>query len=113
MCLLLLQIEYFSSVEEGGTRGLGWGFKYVYCECGQAPIIGLQPDSHYWVQVYVFNTAGKSSPSEKYQAATSLWRKFVFVHYLNSGFLWSIFMNNASVEYVLFLEKLGGNQGFV
>ena len=72
---LFLQIEY---TIKGGTRGLGWGFTYVYCECGQGMVIGLQPDSDYWVVVYVFNTAGKSNPSERYLASTYEWREYLF-----------------------------------
>ena len=48
----------------------------MYCECGQGKVIGLQPDSDYWVVVYVFNTAGKSNPSERYLVSTYEWREY-------------------------------------
>jgi len=44
---------------------------FVYCEeCGTGTVIGLEPNSNYWVNVTVFNTAGTSVPSEKYLVST-------------------------------------------
>lgn len=71
MKLVGFQIDWS---QKGGSD---YGSIYIYCVCGHGEVIGLQPDSDYWFNVEVFNTAGTGSPSEKYLMNTWEWRKFL------------------------------------
>ncbi|XP_052816691.1 contactin-like [Mya arenaria] len=60
------QIDYQDAYNPNGQKNR----VFVYCTCGQGNIVGLDPNSHYWVNVEVFNSAGRSVPSEKYLVET-------------------------------------------
>lgn len=42
-------------------------------------VIGLEPNTDYWVTVQIFNTAGESNPSEKQLLGTCLNRKIFLI----------------------------------
>ena len=58
--------------QKGGSES---GAINIYCTCGYGTVIGLTPDSDYWINVEVFTSAGIGTPSEKYLASTFERRK--------------------------------------
>ncbi|KAK7482492.1 hypothetical protein BaRGS_00026309 [Batillaria attramentaria] len=55
----------------------------VYCDdCGQGLVIGLEPDSDYWWNVQVFNTAGLGPKGEDYRISTFLYPPQHYTEYV-------------------------------
>lgn len=59
-------------------------YHYGYMEGNN--VIGLEPNTDYWVTVQIFNTAGESNPSEKQLLGTCLNRK-IFLIFNNQNIL--------------------------
>lgn len=59
------------------------GTTYVYgSELTQGMVIGLIPNSDYWITVQVFNTAGESEPSQSQRVSTYLSGKSLVVSFV-------------------------------
>lgn len=70
------------NVEDFNDPNRKSGTTYLYGEHTTGVIIGVEPNSDYWVTVQVFNTAGESNPSERYRISTYLNPPFLYPEYV-------------------------------
>ncbi|XP_060075938.1 contactin-like [Ylistrum balloti] len=70
------------NVEDFNDPNRKSGTTYLYGEHTTGVIIGVEPNSDYWVTVQVFNSAGESNPSERYRISTYLSAPFHYPEYV-------------------------------
>ncbi|XP_033733167.1 contactin-like [Pecten maximus] len=70
------------NVEDFNDANRKSGTTYLYGEHTTGTIIGVEPNSDYWVTVQVFNSAGESNPSERYRISTYLNAPFLYPEYV-------------------------------
>ncbi|OWF48663.1 contactin-like isoform X2 [Mizuhopecten yessoensis] len=70
------------NVEDFNDPNRKSGTTYLYGVHTTGTIIGVEPNSDYWVTVQVFNTAGESNPSERYRISTYLNAPFLYPEYV-------------------------------
>lgn len=78
--LLQINVEDANDVNRKSVTA----YHYGYMEGNN--VIGLEPNTDYWVTVQIFNTAGESNPSEKQLLGTCLNRK-IFLIFNNQNIL--------------------------
>ncbi|KAK3105596.1 hypothetical protein FSP39_001377 [Pinctada imbricata] len=83
---------------------------YHYGQMNANMVIGLEPNSDYWVTVQVFNTAGQSNPSERQRLSTCLNAPLLYPEFVNiySHGSNSVYVEWRGVSTGLFEETLRG-----